>query len=271
MGLYNSFLFYNKKEELWAWHDRKFNTSKATGMAAEDSPLIGVHEIDFSGVPDDKCGVLRKRMIKFTTCKSGEFTCNDGQCISIEQRCDQTSNCNDRSDEESCKMLDIEENYSKKIAPFLYDSKNDLIIPANVNVSIGMKKILKIEEVHHTFTLKFRLIMEWFDYRISYHNLKVARSSNALTVEEVERLWIPFVVFENTERNEGTRATIDTEVTVTREGTFKESESDTVDEINIFSGKDNRITFQQVFTKVFECEYELQLYPFDTQVIWLKK
>merc|ERR1711892_296434 len=100
---------------------------------------------------------------------------------------------------------------------------------------MGLKKILKIEEVHHTFTLKFRLIMEWLDYRISYHNLKLARSSNALIIEEVDRLWIPLVVYENTEHNEGTRATDDTEVTITREGTFKESEQNTVDEINIFS------------------------------------
>ena len=53
-------------------------------------------------------------MIKFTTCKSGDFTCNDGQCIDIEKRCAQTFNCNDRSDEENCKMLEIDDNYSKK-------------------------------------------------------------------------------------------------------------------------------------------------------------
>ena len=63
--------------------------------------------------------------------------------------------------------------------------------------------------------------MEWFDYRISYNNLKAARSSNALTVEEVERLWIPLIVFENTESSEGSRATDDTEVTVAREGIFR--------------------------------------------------
>ena len=37
-------------------------------------------------------------------------------------------------------------------------------------------------------------------------------------------------------------------------------------EINIFEGRFNRITFEQVYTKTFKCEYQLQLYPFDTQV-----
>ena len=37
-------------------------------------------------------------------------------------------------------------------------------------------------------------------------------------------------------------------------------------EINIFEGQFNRITFEQVYTKTFKCTYQLQLYPFDTQV-----
>ena len=46
-----------------------------------------------------------------------------------------------------------------------------------------------------------------------------------------------------------------------------ESENN-VEEINIFTGSQNRITFQQVYSKTFKCEYQLQLYPFDTQVIF---
>ena len=42
-----------------------------------------------------------------------------------------------------------------------------------------------------------------------------------------------------------------------------------VEEINIFTGKENRLTFQQVFAKTFMCKYQLQLYPFDTQVMVL--
>ena len=42
-----------------------------------------------------------------------------------------------------------------------------------------------------------------------------------------------------------------------------------MEEINIFEGDENRITFQQVYSKEFKCVYQLQLYPFDTQVITL--
>ena len=44
------------------------------------------------------------------------------------------------------------------------------------------------------------------------------------------------------------QGTEDTELTVTREGDFIGSEDDTVEEINIFDGQDNRITFEQVCT-----------------------
>ena len=36
--------------------------------------------------------------------------------------------------------------------------------------------------------------------------------------------------------------------------------------IHSFVGEENRITFQEVYSKIFKCEYQLQLYPFDSQV-----
>ena len=72
-------------------------------------------------------------------------------------------------------------------------------------------------------------------------------------------------MFSNTENNEFTNGDDDTEVTITKEGNFTEAELDVLEEVNIFEGKENRITFQQVYSKTFKCEYELQLYPFDTQ------
>ena len=44
-----------------------------------------------------------------------------------------------------------------------------------------------------------------YDYRIKYLNLKKTRSQNALSLEDMHRLWIPFLVFDNTEKNEATK------------------------------------------------------------------
>ena len=80
------------------------------------------------------------------------------------------------------------------------------------------------------------------------------------------QLWIPFIVFSNTENQESTKGDDESEVTITREGNFTESGVQVMEEINIFEGGKNRITFQQVYSKTLKCVYQLQLYPFDTQV-----
>ncbi len=35
---------------------------------------------------------------------------------------------------------------------------------------------------------------------------------------------------------------------------------------DLFQGNENILEFQEIYTKTFKCEYELQMYPFDTQV-----
>ena len=66
-------------------------------------------------------------------------------------------------------------------------------------------------------------------------------------------------MFSNTENNEFTKGDDDTEVTVSMEGNYTEAGLDVLEEVNIFEGKENRITFQQVYSKTFKCEYELQV------------
>ena len=268
-GDHTSVIFYDPGISVWRWYDRKDNQSQATSSSSEGSMLLGVHTFDFSTVKDDICTAnteSRLLRVKLTSCNRGEFTCSDGQCVDMEERCNQISNCRDESDEDDCKMLVMKDNYNKKIAPFGFNYQEQRIIPAVVNISIAVMDMLSIQEVNLVFVLKFRLLMEWYDYRLKYHNLKKQRSANLLTREEIDNLWIPFVVFGNTENNEATTGGHNTEVTITREGNFKESPESTMEEINIFTGVDNRITFQQAYSKSFKCEYQLQLYPFDTQV-----
>ena len=55
-------------------------------------------------------------------------------------------------------------------------------------------------------------------------------------------------------------------MTVTREGQFTRSDVMEVDEAEIFEGAENRLTMNQTYTWEFQCQYELQRYPFDSQV-----
>ena len=154
---------------------------------------------------------------------------------------------------------------TKKIPPFIFNITTAKIEPLDVLVSIQIQDVLKISEVNHEYSLKFTFIMEWYDYRLRFHNLKFRKSANALTIEEVQKIWIPQLIFSNTENDEATEGVANTEILVIREGNFTRSDPDIVDETNVFEGIDNKLIFETSYTKVYICEYQLHMYPFDTQ------
>ena len=163
-------------------------------------------------------------------------------------------------------MLVMKPTYNNKIAPFAFDEVASKIVPANVNIKVSVIDVLSIKEKDLVYVLKFRMYMSWYDYRLKYHNLKESLSLNSLSLNEVVNLWIPFILFSNTEKSEFTEGDKESEMYISREGDFKESSLDIVDEINIFEGSENQILFKHLYSKEFRCLYQLQLYPFDTQV-----
>ena len=56
-------------------------------------------------------------------------------------------------------------------------------------------------------------------------------------------------------------------VEVQREGNFTRSGYDQVDEAEIFSGSENTLRMKQTYKRKFQCQYVLDRYPFDVQVI----
>ena len=182
----------------------------------------------------------------------------------MDKRCDQTTHCQDKSDENNCKLV-IMENYNKNLAPFTVNQSNDEIDAVNVNIDAKVINILKINEVEQLFQVKISLMLTWFDYRLTYHNLKVSRMANSPTLAAVKKFWIPRIIFDNTEHNDVMTLDNLAKVTISKEGTSAPSDETNVDEIEIFKGSENKINLDKGFTKTVECIYQLQLYPFDTQ------
>ena len=112
--------------------------------------------------------------------------------------------------------------------------------------------------------IKFSVTMKWTDYRLEYHNLK--QTNNILGAHEIQKMWTPLVVFENTEEREGTKLSSDSEVEVRRLGNFSRSKIEDVEEINIFKGDENHLQWNENHAKSFKCVFKLEMYPFDVQV-----
>ena len=131
-------------------------------------------------------------------------------------------------------------------------------------------KVVEIEEVDHSIHLQFLINLQWKENRVKYQNLKEETSLNAPTDSDIGQLWLPLVIYENTDQKESTRLGENWEwvtlVSVIKEGNFTRSGLEEVDEAEIFEGAENTLTMAQTYTWEFQCQYMLQHYPFDTQV-----
>ena len=184
--------------------------------------------------------------------------------------CVQVPDCSDESDERDCKVTVLKDGYNKNIPP-IARAKDGSAIPAKVNISITLMKVVEIEETDHSIHLQFQISLSWKENRVKYQNLKKETSLNSLSEVDIKMIWLPLIFYDNTDQKANTRlgeygnGEWMTRVTVTREGNFGMSGIEEVDEAEVFEGAD-RLTMNQTYTLEFQCQYELQRYPFDTQV-----
>ena len=134
---------YNKTSKLWV-HSSRHSQTIAVSSAENETYVLGKYNWTFS--KDHKqCHQENGKQsemedysieLKLSGCKQGitlnprsrkmtvdedakaEFTCNDGQCVGIEKRCDQLPDCVDGSDEEGCKLFSLAEGYRKVVPPY---------------------------------------------------------------------------------------------------------------------------------------------------------
>jgi hypothetical protein len=271
VGFVSAQISYDFDQKQWVFNDLRFGV-KAKSKASQISFALGKHNWtvlnDSKNCPD---GESYTKELKLTGCKEDEFTCNDGQCVRMEERCNQLPDCRDKSDERDCRILFLEEGYNKRVPPIsaTEDSRRELT-PVNVEVSLTLDKVVSMAEEEHSIELEFEIRLEWKENRATYHNLKLKQALNALSQEDIQRLWLPLVIYANTDQKEMTRLGQPWEwttlVDVERQGNFTRSELNELHEIEIFAGSENSLFMQQSYTRELQCVYQLEAYPFDTQV-----
>ena len=107
-------------------------------------------------------------------------------CVfSMNERCDQIIQCQDKSDEDKCSLLVFEESYNKLVPPVSFNSSGNNIIPVSIRVSTSLRNVLEISEFTHTIDLKLGISLEWYDNRLLFHNLKSKAALNVLSNSEV--------------------------------------------------------------------------------------
>ena len=262
---------YNSSLKQWVYSDPRLNMT-ASSRASQNSFALGKHNWTLS---NDKYQCFEGKeytlKMKLTGCNSTQFTCDNGQCVKMEERCNQLPDCEDKSDEHECRILALEKGYNQRVPPVgTMVGEVRTLKPVEVNVSLTLLKVVAIKEEDHSIELQFQINLEWKENRATFHNLKPETYLNALSKEEIDSLWLPLVVYLNTDQHETTRPggiwEWSTDVNVRREGDFTRGGYEVLDETYLFKGDENSLVMTQSYTHEFQCVYQLERYPFDTQV-----
>ena len=271
VGLKSAQIEYDYSISQWVLSDPKLNVTART-RASQNSYALGKHIWTISG-DNYMCfeGEDYTIEMKLTGCNKTQFTCNDGSCVKMEERCNQIPECKDKSDEKNCKVLKLDDGYNKRVPPVATTGREvKTLKQVHVNVSLTLYKVVAIQEEEHSIELQFQIRLEWNENRATYYNLKPKSYLNALSMDEINKLWLPIVVYLNTDQQETTRLGENwewsTNVNVNREGNFVRSGYEVLDEIYLFKGEENSLIETQSYTHNFQCVYQLERYPFDTQV-----
>ena len=268
VGLYDTLIEYEKDDKNWKL---TVGASNVTGSsnARHATFMLGRHNWTITGdLGCTKSGEEYTKELKMSGCAKGKFTCDDGQCVRMDQRCNQLPECRDASDERNCNILILEEGYNMNVPPVrVIDGKKDVVI---VSVSIDLLKIVDINEENYSIDFQFAITLEWIENRATFKNLKDDLSLNALIKKDIEQLWLPKVIYENTDQKASTRLGVqwewDTSVVVKKKVNGTLTGLETIDETEFFQGAENSLVMMQTYTHEFQCSYDLKKYPFDTQV-----
>ena len=108
----------------------------------------------------------------------------------------------------------------------------------------------------------------WYDQRITYRYLDSNMEKNLLPKKEQGELWVPRVVFENTEHK---AQTVMDEMTSTNIknlniSSFKITDETNAEAVKQYSGDENLLVSTRFYNTRFNCKFQMDWYPFDIQV-----
>ncbi|KAK3880877.1 hypothetical protein Pcinc_014653 [Petrolisthes cinctipes] len=236
------------------WVSKEPNITATMVMESRDEYPVGTH---YWNIDNDNCGLGGKTRLKFTSCPTHMFTCNDGLCIDDNLRCDKKVDCSDNSDEESCNSVLLPKYYDNNMSP---PSMNK-IFPISIETEAEFKSIRSIRIMELTLSLDLRLTIRWRDSRLRFKNLRHNLSHNLVD----KLIWLPEFTITGADN-------IVADMKLRKDVNFMDRQSDALpddiaelNEDKLYGGDGNDLVAVREWTLEIVCHYDLSTYPFDTQ------
>ncbi|XP_064100869.1 uncharacterized protein LOC135211492 [Macrobrachium nipponense] len=264
-GFFHSDIYWDPLSGSWTLQSLKEPGAQARWTVRNEGQYpFGTHDWILLG---EVCGMLPGTVVPLTisVCRIGQFTCADGTCINLTSRCDLRVDCPDQSDESACSLLDIPEGYHTDIPPPYVKGE-----PLPVYFILELTSFPSIITQDLTLTANFKLSLRWRDLRINFLNLKDDGSLNVLPPGMATSIWTPKVFFSNAQKNVHTNLDQGARVECVRQGPSVPGPPSNPVEVNIFSGHENSIEMSQFYSVTYTCDFNLEMFPFDSQVCSLQ-
>ena len=157
-----------------------------------------------------------------------------------------------------------DESYEKEFAPITL-AEDGSYKRAEVMVDVQLKVVLSIDEVSRKFQTQATVFLIWKDYRLKYINMKRNSNDNLLTNKERNSIWIPKLIFDNTNAIEKTLNDDEGFILTRQEAKPKRGPDHIPENFNIYDGKENSLVIARPYDTAWICDYDMRFYPFDTQ------
>ena len=97
-------------------------------------------------------------------------------------------------------------------------------------------------------------------------NLKAKDHLNTLSKQELDELWLPKVLFQNSDNIDPIKHKDSSTVVIVRKmGKGNLQEEDGGRGVLLYSGSENPLVYQRKYQQRFYCTFNFRWYPFDTQ------